>query len=87
MIQYTIDRNVLITSNETIYTQHGCASTNILPVHKVNTIKESMKTIEKPMKTMETRHQTIEQIDQQYGQIDENHRKIDGHQGKNNEFN
>jgi hypothetical protein len=34
MIQYTIDRNVLITANETIYTQHGCASTYVLHVCK-----------------------------------------------------
>ena len=62
----------MTTSNETICTQHGRASTYILHVHKVNTINKSMKTIKKIVQQKEQQHQ---HIDENHQEIDENHRK------------
>ena len=51
----------MTTSNETICTQHGRASTYILHVHKVNTINKSMKTIKKIVQQKEQQHQHIDE--------------------------
>ena len=51
----------MTTSNETICTQHGRASTYILHVHKVNTIKKIDENHQKIVQQKEQQHQHIDE--------------------------